>query len=1556
MMISRGFSFKKIVPKPWRRAVAVIAGLFLLALIPGTYFALRNPNIAQAAWFDTSWAFRKKIPITTHTSPETNVYFAVTVDTSDPSRFQADCGDMRFTDAYGKLLKYFIVSGCGSSSTVTHVLVPNFPGGVQNFYMYYGNPSAPNGFSAADFANAATVTVGSVASEENGAGPIAYWDFNEGTGTTAHDQTTSGNTGTLGASTAAPTWGSKDLCVSGKCLFFDGGNDVVNGNSNSSLKLQSHTLSGWVKMNSFSGVNHKIIASYASDITVSGVEWGVNSSGYLSFAYNDGSVRGWYEDTATPLAASKWYYVTIAWDKAAGQVKFYVNGNLSSTISTTTGTIVYGSEPLVIGYQSQNDYLNGWIDELRIYNYTRSAAQIKSGYQSAMAGVGNSTVVGLGTQSALSDGLVGYWKLDDPFGLTRDCSTAPFIDSSGNGNNGKSCPSTTGPYGGTVGKIGGAVTFDGSDDYIAVPSSTSLNLATNMTVSAWVKSSDTTNSSRLIISKWNGGGAKNYWFGRLFDRTIGFQVDGGGQNVFTPDTTVVDGNWHLVTGVADSKSKKLYLYIDGKLANSAAYTGTSVTGSTQVEIGRNNESVNDLWNGTIDEARIYNRALSPTEVTQLYNFAPPPVAYWNMEESSGKSLLDITGNGNTGTLTGSPGPLRVAGKYGKGLYFPSNDASALVDLGNSPTIGLSGGITVEAWVNKDPTSGSGFPNIVSKATAGSGDNISYLLYYDGTVSNVRFLIGDNAGNLSGIAQTPVPSTGVWHHLVGTADGTSVKIYIDGVLKDTQSQNVALVNGNLDACIGAFSGNANCDNPKQLGAYVDDVRIYDYARTQAQIVDDMNHPLGNSSPLGAPFIYTKLDEQTGTTEHNSGSNAGSFDGSSSGPTWATGSSCKVNGCMVFGTNNDLITWGDVDFTDSLSTFATSFWMNPSSLGTNRNIISKANITTQRVFEIKTSTGTASELQVMIAANSTDTSNYCTTAGLGLATSTWQHIAIVYDGSQVAANRVKVYKNGKTIPCNVTGTIPTSFVAAGTTSNLKFGQGDDTINALLSSYDEIKVYNVALTSDQVALDYNLGSSNTSGVLGPTEAADINIDGAGNPPVAYWNLDDKYGTSALDKSGNNFTGTLTNGPNWVTGKIGSGIRFDGSNDYVSVTDNNTLDITSGITLSAWVYPRVISGPGTAVGLIDKWASSNFSYSLELVESGGNFIPYMALSSDGTSWSGEVDAGSSIPFNTWSHIEGVYNGTTLKIYVNGVLKGTTNYSSGIFSGSSNVSLGRRFDGGSFTYLNGDLDEAKIYNYARTQGQVEYDYNRGAPLAWWKLDDCQGTSIADSSGNGSTGTLSVGAAGLYSAPGSCASGTASDSWYSGRVGKFNSSIILDGNDNISMGNPTTLQMERTDPRTFSIWFKTINNSSISLMTKQANSAPFAGYNLQTGSAGILDFQLVNTYASNTLEVKSSNNLNYYDGNWHMATVTYDGSSTPAGVKIYYDGKAVTMTTQSNSLSASIATSANLYLGSRSGTGQQLAGSLDDARIYPYAMSDNQVKKLYNDGAAVYYGPATGAP
>jgi hypothetical protein len=217
-------------------------------------------------------------------------------------------------------------------------------------------------------------------------------------------------------------------------------------------------------------------------------------------------------------------------------------------------------------------------------------------------------------------------------------------------------------------------------------------------------------------------------------------------------------------------------------------------------------------------------------------------------------------------------------------------------------------------------------------------------------------------------------------------------------------------------------------------------------------------------------------------------------------------------------------------------------------------------------------------------------------------------------------------------------------------------------------------------------------------------------------------------------------------------------------------------------------------------------------------------------------------------------------------------------------------------------------------------------------------------------------AGGTYTQAGSCTSGTSSDAWYGGATGKFNSGIALDTtSDIIDIGNISTYAFERTNPFSVSIWLKTTNNTAMTLLAKQDSSAPFSGWSLQVGSSGLIYFDLVNTYSSNILEMRT-NDTSYADGAWHNIVATYDGSSTPAGIHIYFDGKDQSLTTSFNSLSASILNSIPVTIGSRNDTGQKYAGLLDDARIYNFALTASQVRKVMTGGSAIQFAPSSGQP
>ncbi len=250
----------------------------------------------------------------------------------------------------------------------------------------------------------------------------------------------------------------------------------------------------------------------------------------------------------------------------------------------------------------------------------------------------------------------------DETSWTNDCSTATVTDSSGNGNTGKSCPASTGPTGGNVGKFGKGGTFDATDDYVSITDSSTLNFSSNQdfTIATWIKSSQTAVSGRWPVialkeNPFSGGTRTGYeialhnsttdsrWYGSIYVAGTPYLVYG------TSD--IADGTWHHV--VFQRIGSTIKTFQDGVQANTTAALGSDLTNTGVLTFGTRSDG-NYPLNSTEDEMRIYNRALSPAEIAQLYNFAPGPVGYWKFEEGSGTAVNDASANGNNGALTNSP--------------------------------------------------------------------------------------------------------------------------------------------------------------------------------------------------------------------------------------------------------------------------------------------------------------------------------------------------------------------------------------------------------------------------------------------------------------------------------------------------------------------------------------------------------------------------------------------------------------------------------------------------------------------------------------------------------------------------------------------------------------------------------------------------------------------------------------------------------------------------------------------------------------------------------------
>src|SRR5690606_36275786 len=131
------------------------------------------------------------------------------------------------------------------------------------------------------------------------------------------------------------------------------------------------------------------------------------------------------------------------------------------------------------------------------------------------------------------------------------------------------------------------------------------------------------------------------------------------------------------------------------------------------------------------------------------------------------------------------------------------------------------------------------------------------------------------------------------------------------------------------------------------------------------------------------------------------------------------------------------------------------------------------------------------------------------------------------------------------------------------------------------------------------------------------------------------------------------------------------------------------------------------------------------------------------------------------WHHIAcaRTSSGQQGSLYVDGKVVATSTSATGSGIDTDNIlRVGRNSAGTSL--FNGQIDNIRIYKYARSAPQIAWDYNRGKPIAHWKFDECQGTTIHDSSGNGNTGTLTVGGSGSQTSAGTC--NTSSTAWGNG--------------------------------------------------------------------------------------------------------------------------------------------------------------------------------------------------
>ncbi|MCL4405315.1 MAG: DUF2341 domain-containing protein [Patescibacteria group bacterium] len=600
--------------------------------------------------------------------------------------------------------------------------------------------------------------------------------------------------------------------------------------------------------------------------------------------------------TAGTATFNTWNQVVLTYDGTT--VRSYLNGVAGGT---TTGT---RSSP---GASSYGEYLNlgatdstnlgsgawfsGSIDEFRVYSRVLSSTEVTSLYnqngfiQVQLTKTGQSTVTCNSffptNSTTLSNGwcpvnsiATGQWNVvvTNPDNGTATLAngltvTAPTFsyrrpitvnnqypengvvgnwhldgnsqDSSGNGNNGTDTSVT---YGTQYGKFGQGASFNGSNSLISLPNGTGAS-GTTWTGSYWINFTTTVSPNIAVVfaEKSSNTGAFFSNINRTAIGAIECAIYNNSSNyyVISASSGYNDGKWHNVVCVENGAT--LYLYIDGILSNSGPSSGFSVVYNYGY-LGANGGGTS--LNGSLDEVRVYNRALSPAEVQDLYSYNTSRVALsnypvliqnpiynetglvgsWHMEGNS----QDSSGNGNNGTDTNVTYGTSY-GEFGKGAHFVNASQSKIVVPYNSAMNGNSWSVSFWLKIDSDVPSGTA----IARWNSQGGDGSNIFLVYANTTGLTGF--GRNSSNTQySVSYSGSLTSWTYIAMVWDTSGGYLRLYINGAAVSPTAISGNALTGTSPLWIG--DGSPNPSDTYTINGEMDEVRLYNRVLTSTEIAN------------------------------------------------------------------------------------------------------------------------------------------------------------------------------------------------------------------------------------------------------------------------------------------------------------------------------------------------------------------------------------------------------------------------------------------------------------------------------------------------------------------------------------------------------------------------------------------------------------------------------------------------------------------------------------------------------------------------------------------------
>lgn len=698
------------------------------------------------------------------------------------------------------------------------------------------------------------------------------------------------------------------------------------------------------------------------------------------------------------------------------------------------------------------------------------------------------------------------------------------------------------------------------------------------------------------------------------------------------------------------------------------------------------------------------------------------VGHWRLDETSGTSVFDSSGNGNT-LSTGGGLDLSVntvSGKVSKGFSF--NGSSEY--LSGVPCCDLGKRNSFAFWIRLNE-----YPPDLDSGFGKSGENTRHVLID----SNGR--LGFGVEGISRVTMVPPASIDFtnWTHLAFSRDEQIIEFFVNGESLGTQTLPT-----NADTRIDRFAWRSTSSDTQYLDGAADDIRIYD-------------------RPLSADEVMALYQAADGIRYNQNHRTYEYFDGNrhvSMTPSWPEPNPLPYGyepNAVSFDGVNDYLHEGSLS--GSNPTLITgSFWFkrDPNNVGTSQAIVHNRNAASE-YFRVRFSSGN----EFVIDGREPGDGPYSQIlkSNMTITDGNWYHVVFSLDSTNRALDQL--YINDVDDTDSTPNTISAfgggqqwaigAFAPGGTEKY--YGDLADLWIDFDNKIDLSVEANRRAFIDAGGKPVNLGSDGSA----PTGSApDIFLSGdtdswhtnkgtgggftengalttATTSPhksgslVAHWKLDETSGTVAVNAAN---PGThdgamqagLDAGDDTALGAVGTAINFDNTN-YIEVAHDANFNLTSSITLAAWFNvsgPNPVYGAHTIVSKGENDAGDILEYEMDFNEP-ENSIRCMYKRSD-TGLLETPQVNDSVTHGVWQHGACVYNLTALTVtsYVNGQYVAKRDILSGEISqtGTDDINIGRRFHPTTpIEYMFGKIDDVRIYDRPLSAAEIQKLYQMGTPV-----------------------------------------------------------------------------------------------------------------------------------------------------------------------------------------------------------------------------------------------------